>query len=114
MPGIAGWAGRHLGINPLFEFRDGKARRLRPALSPEAAIERIVQEWRRSNGQATASGDRDLHVAALHALAPEAAHDLLARVEAEHHPVSAFVGEFNAVMVAHVGPGLIGLAWWWS
>jgi DegV family protein with EDD domain len=109
VPGIAGWAGRHLGINPLFEFRGGKVHRLRPALSPEAAIDRIVQEWRRSN-----SPDADLHVAALHAMAADAAHDLLARVEREHPPATSFVGEFNAVMVAHVGPGLIGLAWWWD
>jgi len=109
VPGIAGWAGRHLGINPLFEFRDGKAHRLRPALSGEAAVERILSEWRRSD-----TPSADLHVAALHAMAPEAAQDLLARVRAERTPASAFVGEFNAVMVAHVGPGLTGLAWWWD
>ena len=71
VPGIAGWAGRHLGINPLFEFRDGQARRLRPALSPEAAIERILQEWRRTISPAATDGARDLHVAALHAMAPD-------------------------------------------
>ncbi len=114
VPGIAGWAGRHIGINPLFEFRDGKARRLRPALSPEAAIERILQEWRRSDTNGPDNSGAELHVAALHAMAPAAAQDLLVRVDAEHHPASAFVGEFNTVMVAHVGPGLIGLAWWWS
>jgi DegV family protein with EDD domain len=109
VPGIAGWAGRHLGINPLFEFRAGKVHRLRPALSSEAALDRIMHEWERSN-----TPGADLHVASLHAVAPAAAHDLLQRVEREHEPTSAFVGEFNAVMVAHVGPGLIGLAWWWD
>lgn len=109
VPGIAGWAGRHLGINPLFEFRASKVHRLRPALSPDAALERILHEWERS-----ITPGSDLHVASLHAVAPEAAHDLLARVERERKPTSAFVGEFNAVMVAHVGPGLIGLAWWWD
>ena len=33
VPGIAGWAGRRLGINPLFEFRGGNVHRLRPALA---------------------------------------------------------------------------------
>ena len=42
VPGIAGWAGTTLGINPLFEFRGGAVRRLRPALSREAALDRIV------------------------------------------------------------------------
>jgi DegV family protein with EDD domain len=109
VPGIAGWAGRHLGINPLFEFRAGKVHRLRPALSSEAAIERIVHEWRRSH-----TDGADLHVASLHAVAPDAARDLLDRVESEITPTSAFIGEFSAVMVAHTGPGLIGLAWWWD
>ena len=31
VPGIAGWAGRTLGLSPLFEFRTGKVHRLRPA-----------------------------------------------------------------------------------
>jgi DegV family protein with EDD domain len=109
VPGIAGWAGRHLGINPLFEFRAGKVHRLRPALSPEAAIDRILNEWRRSH-----TDGADLHVASLHAVAPDAAHDLLDRVEQEISPRAAFIGEFSAVMVAHTGPGLIGLAWWWD
>jgi DegV family protein with EDD domain len=109
VPGIAGWAGRHLGINPLFEFRAGKVHRLRPALSPDAAMDRILHEWRRSHTE-----EADLHVASLHAVAPDAARDLLARVEKELTPRTAFIGEFSAVMVAHTGPGLIGLAWWWE
>lgn len=107
VPGIAGWAGRHLGISPLFEFDAGKVHRLRPAHGPDAAIERILAEWRNDDRP----GATPLHVAALHAMAPDAAHDLLARVEAERRPTSSFVGEFSAVMVAHVGPGLVGLAW---
>jgi DegV family protein with EDD domain len=109
VPGIAGWAGRRLGINPLFEFRGGKVRRLRPALSPDAALDRIMSRFRRSREPNTR-----LHVAALHALAPEAADRLLERVEAEARPATKFAGEFGSVMVVHTGPGLYGLAWWWE
>ncbi len=35
-------------------------------------------------------------------------------MKAEASPVTAFIGEFDAVMVAHTGPGLTGLAWWWE
>jgi DegV family protein with EDD domain len=111
VPGIAGWAGRRLGINPLFEFRGGAVRRLRPALSREAALDRIVQLVRRD---APADGGGQLHVAALHALARDVAEDLLARVVAEDRPATAFIGEFGPVMVVHTGPGLAGLAWWWE
>ncbi|MBV6507172.1 MAG: Fatty acid-binding protein [Acidimicrobiales bacterium] len=109
VPNIAGWAGRRLNINPLFEFRDGEAKRLRPSMSREAALERIVHIWRRSRVEGA-----DLHVAALHALAPDVAADLMAEVTSEIEPATAFVGEFGSVMVVHTGPGLAGLAWWWE
>jgi DegV family protein with EDD domain len=109
VPGLAGWAGNRLGINPLFEFRAGNVRRLRPALSRDAALDRLVALVRRSR----VPGAR-LHVASLHALAADVARDLLARVTAEDEPATAFVGEFGPVMVVHTGPGLAGLAWWWE
>jgi DegV family protein with EDD domain len=109
VPGIAGWAGRRLGINPLFEFRGGKVHRLRPALSPEAASDRMLGLLRRSRVDGA-----HLHVASLHALDLETAERLLARTEEQFSPTTAFVGEFGPVMVVHTGPGLAGLAWWWE
>ena len=109
VPGLAGWAGRRLGINPLFEFRGGKVRRLRPALSRDAALDRIVALVHRSRPARSR-----LHVAALHALAVSTATELLTRVSGLEHPATAFVGEFGPVMVVHTGPNLAGLAWWWE
>lgn len=114
VPGIAGWAGRMLGLKPLFEFRRGAARRLRPATSGEAALSRIVTRWRASRERA-GTGDR-LHVAALHAVAEAEAEGLLKRIrdELDVAPATELVLEFSPVMVAHTGPGLVGLAWWWQ
>jgi DegV family protein with EDD domain len=109
VPGLAGWAGNRLGVNPLFEFRGGKVRRLRPALSREAALDRMVGLVERSR-----VAGADLHVAALHALAVDTARELLEQVRAAYDPVASFVGEFGPVMVVHTGPGLAGLAWWWE
>jgi DegV family protein with EDD domain len=109
VPNIAGWAGRRLGIAPLFEFRDGKAHPLRPALGVTAAYDRILSRWRRDRRPETR-----LHVAALHADARVDAEHLLDRVRAEVEPATAFVAEFGSVMVAHTGPGLVGLAWRWE
>jgi DegV family protein with EDD domain len=109
VPGIAGWAGKRLGIHPLFEFRGGDVHRLRPALSGDAAAERIVAHVQRN----VAPGGH-LHVVALHALAPDSATDLLARLTSKIEPEESFVGEFGPVMVVHTGPGLSGLAWWWD
>jgi DegV family protein with EDD domain len=114
VPGLAGWAGRMLNLKPLFEFRHGVARPLRPAVSREAALTRIVGHWRRSRNQAGA-GDR-LHIAALHADAEPDAEGLLKRVRDELTTPAAteLVLEFSEVMIAHTGPGLAGLAWWWQ
>jgi DegV family protein with EDD domain len=109
VPGVAGWAGRRLGINPLFEFRGGTVQRLRPALSRNAALDRIVALVHRSRPEASR-----LHVAALHALALSTATELLARVSQLEHPTTAFIGEFGPAMVVHTGPDLAGLAWWWE
>jgi DegV family protein with EDD domain len=110
VPGIAEWAGRMLGIQPLFEFRRAKVNRLVPAQSRQAALDRIFRRWRSS----TPPHASHLHVAALHAEAEEEAEELLARVATEVAPKEQFVAEFSTVMVAHTGPGLVGLAWYWE
>jgi DegV family protein with EDD domain len=109
VPGIAGRAGRSLSLNPLFEFRRGHPKPLRPALSRPAALGRMVAALLNSR----VPGAR-LHLAALHAGAPEPAERLLEQVRAEVEPATAFLGSFSPVMVVHTGPGLVGLAWWWD
>lgn len=109
VPNIAGWAGRRLGIAPLFEFRDGGAHALRPALGVPAAIDRMVARLHRERVPGA-----KLHVAALHADAEDTARALLERVLDEHDAATSFVASFGSVMVVHTGPGLVGLAWRWE
>lgn len=109
VPNIAGWAGRRLGISPLFEFNGGKAHPLRPAMSFDAALDRIVGLYRRS-----ALDRGHAHLVALHARAPDAAQRLLDHATKAVAPASGFIGEFGPVMVVHTGPGLVGLAWRWD
>lgn len=109
IPEIAGKAGRYLGVRPLFEMRLGRIRPLRPALSREGALDAVVAHWRRSLVPGAA-----LHLAVMHALAPDSAQRLLAGVSAELEPATCIVGTFGSVMVAHTGPGVAGLAWWWE
>src|SRR5438477_1095268 len=109
VPGIAALANRWLGMNPLFEFRNGTAHPLRPAFSRDGAFDRMLGQWRHT----IARGAR-LHVSALHAEAEEDASRLLKQVEAEIVPATSFVAPFNSVMVVHTDLGLVGLAWWWE
>jgi DegV family protein with EDD domain len=109
VPGAAAWAGRWLGVNPMFEFRAGRVRPLRPALSRSAACDRILAAWRSG-----ATPGASLHAAVMHALDPQGARDLLAAIREQVEPATAFIGSFSPVMVAHTGAGLLGLAWWWD
>jgi DegV family protein with EDD domain len=105
---IVGLAGR-VGVRPLFELAGGKIHRLRPAFSSQGGRRRMLGEWRRSR----TPGSR-AHVVALHAMAEEGALRLLEAVGRECDPATAMVSEFGAGMVAHSGPGLLGLSWWWE
>jgi DegV family protein with EDD domain len=113
VPGAAAWAARWLGLGPVFEFRSGVVKALRPARGRQQAYERVLERWERTVETNHVRGVA-LHVAAMHALQPDAAEEMLRRVRLLVQPVTAFSSPFSAVMVAHTGPGLAGLAWWWE
>lgn len=109
---ITGAAAHAMRVNPLFEFRDGAARALHPAIGRRAAEQRIVHACLASRPRG--EGNPKLHVAALEAACPTRAQSLLTSVLAEVPDAEGFIGSFGAVMLVHVGPGLVGLAWWWE
>ena len=109
VPGaVAGIVGR-LGIRPMFALESGHVRRLRPASSAASAVRRLVARWNR-----TRIPGADLHLAVMHAMAPEVADQILTTIRAAVTPTSEHVGSFGAGMMAHTGPGVVGLAWWWD
>lgn len=110
VPGLAGRAGNLIGLRPMFDIHDAVIRRLRPALSDEAAHQRLLDLWRRSRPENQAS----LHLVCLHAEAPERAADLLNAVSAEVQPADAFISEFGQAMMINSGTGVRGLAWYWD
>jgi DegV family protein with EDD domain len=105
VPDAAAWAARWLNVHPMFEFRGGAAHPMRPVLSERAALQRIVARF------ANDVSDRPSRVAALHALAEPVAEELLALADTRATVVDSYVAPFSAVMVAHTGPGVVGLAW---
>jgi DegV family protein with EDD domain len=107
--GVVGGLAGSLGVRPMFELHGSRIRKLRPAFSRRAALDRLVHLWRRSRVEGA-----HLHVVALHALDREDAEWVLEQVTAESDPATALIEEFGAVMVVHTGPGLIGLSWWWE
>ncbi len=112
VPDLAGTASRALRVNPMFEFREGAARALHPALGKAAAEHRIVHRCLASRPHDVEAPK--LHAAALEAACPDRARSLLSALLVEVPDADAFVGSFGSVMLVHVGPGLVGLAWWWE
>jgi DegV family protein with EDD domain len=108
VPGVAAKAAEWLRVRPLFEVRQGRARPLLPARAGTGP-DRIVALCLREQ----TAGDR-LHAAVMHAGDAEQAEKLLAALEGEVAPASVFLAPFGPAMVAHTGPDLLGLAWWWE
>lgn len=111
VPGLAGRAGNLIGLRPMFDIHDGAIGRLRPALSDEAAFQRILGIWRRTK---PADGDGPLHLVCLHAEVPERAAELLDAVTAEVAPADSFISRFGQAMMINSGTGVRGLAWYWD
>jgi fatty acid-binding protein DegV len=64
--------------------------------------------WLQGRGRASRSS-----VVALHAMAPDGAKKLRERVLEHEAPDPLLVSAFGAAMIAHAGPGVVGLAWRW-
>lgn len=103
---LAGWTAAQLGVHPVFELHDGRIKELRPAHSPQAAEARMLDRLRAHYRPGSA-----LHVCALHVSAAQRAQRVLAAVTAWRAPDTAYIGDFDAAMAAHLGPGVVGLAW---
>ena len=106
VPGVAYAGASLLRIKPMFELTRGEVRTVaRPRTAPRA-MERMLELVRMRVGSAR------VHATVMHADAPEAAEQLRRRVELELTCEELFVSEFSAVMGAHTGPGLLGIAFW--
>ncbi|HEX4217411.1 MAG TPA: DegV family protein [Acidimicrobiales bacterium] len=111
VPQAAAWAGRSLGVRAMFEFARGGVRPRRPARSERAALERMVGAMSQSRpGRPGAT----LRAAVMQAEAAEPAARLRALVMDATPDAELFEAPFSSVMIAHTGPGLVGLAWFWE
>jgi DegV family protein with EDD domain len=111
VPQAAAWAGRSLGVQAMFEFAKGGVRPRRPARSERAALERMVGAMTQSRPSRPGT---TLRAAIMEAEAAEPAARLRALVMAAAPDAELFEAPFSSVMIAHTGPGLVGLAWWWE
>ena len=106
VPKIAHAGNTLIGIKPIFELAQGEVRtRARPR-GTRRAIRRLVKLVRE------AAAGRGVHAAIMHADAPQEAEELRGLAERELSCREVFVSEFTPGMGAHIGPGLLGIAYW--
>jgi len=94
-------------IKPILTVDDGDARPLAKAQTTLGAIKRMlkIMKQRVIKGQ-------PLHVAVMHADALDNALALKERISSQFDCAELFITEFTPVMGAHIGPGLIGVAFY--
>jgi len=106
VPRAAAWASSLFRIKPILTLNDGDVHPLARIRTAPRAIDRMLAILEER------AFKRPLHVAVMHADALENALALKERIAAAFIPAELFITEFTPVMGAHIGPGLIGVAFY--
>jgi DegV family protein with EDD domain len=106
IPKIAAKAGSMLNIKPVLTISSGSVRFKGAVRNREHGIERVVKIAR------DRAGERPVHMAVMHAYAPDDAEQLKERVSSEFNCVELWVTEFSPVMGYACGTGTLGLAFY--
>jgi DegV family protein with EDD domain len=110
LPARVARLGASLGVRPVFQYRGGSVSPLRPVRSERGAREALLSAW-----EGSAKRERGtLHVTASYGSDRDAAEQLVDEVRHRAEPATAYVARFGPVMVAHTGPDILGLSWWWE
>jgi DegV family protein with EDD domain len=103
----AALASSMLRIKPIFTLNEGDARPVTNARTTLGAIKRMVKLM----AQKIITG-QSLHVAVMHADALAEALVLRDQISSRFDCTELFITEFTPVMGVHIGPGLIGVAFY--
>ena len=106
VPRIAHAGASLLKLKPTFELRHSNIENLGRPRTVKKAMNKIIDLMAER-----VDGDR-IHVSINHAASEDNAALLHKRVTDEFECADSFVTEFTPVMGAHIGPGMIGVAFW--
>jgi len=106
IPKIAARAGSILDIRPIFTISSGVVRTVGIVRSKEHGVERLLKRMRDKVGQ------NPVHVAVMHAYAPDEAERLKERVSTEFNCAELWLTEFSPLMGYTTGTGTLGLAFY--
>ena len=106
VPGLAHLATSLLQLKPIFELEMSNISQVARPRTAAHAVSKVValMEDRVEHGR--------LHAMVMHAQAPEQANSLSSTIAEEFDCAELFESEFTPVMGAHIGPGMVGVAFW--
>jgi len=106
IPKIASQVGSMLNIKPILTISSGSVRFKGIVRNREQGINRIIREMKERVGQ------KPVHVAVMHAYAPEEAEKLKERISSEFNCAELWVTGFSLVMGYATGTGTLGFAFY--
>jgi DegV family protein with EDD domain len=107
VPKVQAWASALLSIKPVLEFRDQDVRLLTRTRTKRRAVAQLIPLLE----QRGYKGER-LHLCVQHTNVLPEAQDLAVEAQRRLDPAEVLVSEFTLVMGAHIGPGLLALAYY--
>ena len=107
VPQAAALVNSILNIKPIFTLNHSDAHTVAIPRTTKSAINRILKLM-----DSHINKGLPLHVAVMHADAPENAIDLKKRISSQFNCSEIFITEFTPVMGVHTGPGLFGVAYY--
>ncbi len=93
-------------IKPLFRLRHSEIVTLARPRTRRTAIRRMLELMKEEAGSGV------LHVAVMHADAPNDAESVRQSIADDFDCAELYVSEFTPAMGTHIGPGLLGIAFW--
>ncbi len=106
VPGIAHAGASLLKLKPVFELSQSEVRGIAKPRTARRAILKTVELMVERIREAR------VHAVVMHADAEEQAEILWDAMEGRFDCVESFLAEFTPVMGAHIGPGMVGVAFW--
>jgi DegV family protein with EDD domain len=106
IPKIAAQAASVLNIKPILTSSDGLVRFAGATRNMKHGVERLFQIVKAKVGH------NPVHVAVMHAFAPEEAEKIRKRVATEYNCAELWVAEFSPVMGYATGTGTLGMAFY--
>ena len=106
IPKVASNVGSMLSIKPILTNSSGRIRFAGAVRSRERGIEKVLKTMRDTVGQSP------VHIAVMHAYAPDEAEKLKERISSEFECAELWISEFTPVMGSATGTGTLAIAYY--